>query len=386
MDCDFDHVIDRFPTESAKWHFYDKDVLPLWVADMDFPSPEPVIRALQERVSHGIFGYPIEPADLRSVIQDRLLRLYGWQVPCDAIVFLPGVVAGLNLAIRAVASPGDAVLAQTPVYFPILWAPANAACILNDMELTHLPDGSYAIDMDRFEAALTPPTSLFILCNPHNPVGRVFRRGELEAMAAACARRDVIICSDEIHCDLLLDGNQHLPMASLDPEIGQRTITLMAPSKTYNIAGLSASFAIVENAQLRHRFLKAQAGLVTGYLNVLGYVAMLAAYRDGQPWLDALLPYLQANRDLLKSFAGERLPGIGVWKPEGTYLAWLDCRTAGLPDNPHRFFLEKARVALNDGAVFGRGGEGFVRLNFGCPKSTLLDALDRMARALSALA
>jgi len=386
MGYDFDHVIDRSPTESVKWHLYDEDVLPLWVADMDLPSPEPVVRALQERVSHGIFGYPAEPTDLRSVIQERLWRLYGWQIPADAVVFLPGVVAGFNLAIRAVTTPGDGVLAQTPVYFPILWAPANAGCFLDEMELTRLADGCYAVDTDEFDAAIKPRTRIFVLSNPHNPVGRVFRRDELLSMAAACARHDVVICSDEIHCDLLFDGRQHLPIASLDPEIGQRTITLMAPSKTFNVAGLNSSFAIVEDPELRQRFLNARAGLVSGHLSVLGYVATLAAYRDGQAWLDALLPYLQANRDWLKGAVDERLPGVALWKPEGTYLAWLDCRSAPLPDNPYRFFLEKARVALNDGASFGRGGEGFVRLNFGCPRSTLVEALDRMARACETLA
>jgi cysteine-S-conjugate beta-lyase len=386
MDYDFDQVIDRFPTESVKWHLYDPDVLPLWVADMDFASPEPVIRALQERVSHGIFGYPTEPPELRSVIQDRLQRLYGWQVPPDAFVFLPGVVVGFNLAIRSTTTPGDGVVAQTPVYFPILWAPANAGCSLDEMQLTSLPDDSYAVDMDAFEATLTPRTRIFLLCNPHNPVGRVFRRDELESMAAACARHDVVICSDEIHCDLLMDGNQHLPIASLDPEIGQRTITLMAPSKTFNIAGLHSSFAVIENPQIRRSFQRAQAGLVSGHLSVLDYVAMLAAYRDGQPWLDALLRYLQANRDLLKQVVDEQLPGVAFRKPEGTYLAWLDCRAARLPDSPHRFFLEKARVALNDGGMFGRGGEGFVRLNFACPKSTLLQALDRLVQACAEVA
>jgi cystathionine beta-lyase len=204
-------------------------------------------------------------------------------------------------------------------------------------------------------------------------------------MAEACARHNVVICSDEIHCDLLLDGNRHLPIASLDPEIGQRTITLMAPSKTFNVAGFHSSFAIVENPGLREVFLRARAGLVSGGLSVLAYVAMLAAYRDGQPWLDALLPYLESNLDLLKHVVDERLPGFAMRKPEGTYLAWLDCGAAHLPDNPYRFFLEKARVALNDGASFGRGGEGFVRLNFGCPRPTLVEALDRIIAACEAL-
>ena len=384
MTDEFDIPIDRLATESAKWRAYGPDVLPLWVADMDFPCPEPVIQALQARVAHGIFGYPAEPPELRMVLIDWIQRSYGWRIQPEALVFLPGVVVGFNLAIRAVAGPGDGSLAQTPVYFPILWAPANAGCRLDTMELSRLPDGSYAVDMDAFESAITPRTRLFILCNPHNPVGRVFRRSELEAMAQACLRHNMIICSDEIHCDLVFTGHRHVPIASLDPEIGQHAITLMAPSKTFNIAGLNASFAVIENKELRDAFQKARSGLVSG-LSVLGYVAMLAAYRDGRPWLDALLPYLQSNRDFLIRSVAERLPGVSTCKPEGTYLAWLNCRTSQVPGNPKRFFLEHARVALNGGASFGRGGEGFVRLNFGCPRPTLEAAVDRMAMAMEAL-
>ena len=384
MSCDLDHVIDRLCTESAKWHAYPQDVLPLWVADMDFACPEPVIQALHERVSHGIFGYPAEPPDLRAVVVDWIWRSYNWRVQPEALVFLPGIVVGFNLAIRAVARPGDGILAQTPVYFPILWAPANSGCHLDTMELTHLPDGSYGVDMDAFVAAITPGTRVFVLCNPHNPVGRVFRRDELEAMALACRRHDLVICSDEIHCDLVYGGHRHLPVASLDPDIGQHTITLMAPSKTFNIAGLHSSFAVVENAELRDAFVKARAGLVSG-ISVLGYVAMLAAYRDGRPWLDALLRYLQSSRDSLAESVTAHLPGIAMCKPEGTFLAWLDCRASRLPKNPKRFFLEKARLALNGGASFGPGGDGFVRLNFGCPRATLAEALDRMAKAMESL-
>jgi cystathionine beta-lyase len=254
------------------------------------------------------------------------------------------------------------------------------------MELTLEPNGSYSIDYDAFEAAITDRTRIFVLCSPHNPVGRVFRSDELERMADICLRHDVVICSDEIHCDLVFDGNQHLPIASLAPEIAARTITLMAPSKTYNIAGLQFSMAIVQDPELRARLKKAQAGLVAFPADVLSYAAALAAYRDGQPWLDEVLRYLQANRDYLQEYAGEQLPGIAMWKPEGTYLAWLDCQQAGIPGNPHQFFLDQARVAVNDGASFGRGGEGFVRLNFGCPRSTLVEALERMKRALGTLA
>ncbi len=377
MTYDLDQLIDRRPSDSIKWHHYGEDALPLWVADLDFAAPEPVIRALRERVEHGIFGYGGEPPDLRPTIVDRLQRLYGWQVAPEALVFLPGVVVGFNLATQAVTSPGDGVLAQTPVYYPILYAPGNAGCTLDEMELTRQPDGTYTVDYDALEAAITDRTRIFILCNPHNPVGRVFQSDELERMAEICLRHNLVICSDEIHCDLVFPGHQHLPIASLDPEIARRTITLMAPSKTYNVAGLDCSVAIVQDPELREQLKAARVGLVPG-INIMGYTAALAAYRDGQPWLDAVLGYLESNLDYLLQYVHAHLPGITMSRPEGTYLAWLDCRQSGLPDNPHEFFLKEAKVAVNDGATFGRGGEGFVRLNFGCPRSTLEEALERM--------
>jgi cystathionine beta-lyase len=225
---------------------------------------------------------------------------------------------------------------------------------------------------------------LFILCNPHNPVGRVFQRQELERMAEICLRHDMVICSDEIHCDLVFPGNRHVPMASLAPEIADQTITLMAPSKTFNIPGLKCSVAIVQNPELRKKLKRTHTGLVHG-VNVMGYTAALAAYRDGQAWLDEVLRYMEANLDFLLQYVEAHLPGITMSRPEGTYLAWLRCHEAGIPGNPHEFFLKQARVAVNDGAVFGRGGEGFVRLNFGCPRSMLTEALDKMKEALLAL-
>ena len=384
MVYDFDRYIDRHSSDSTKWCRYGEDVLPLWVSDMDFASPEPVIRALHERAEHGLFGYCTEPPELRPVILERLQRLYGWEVSPDAITYTPGVAAGFNLACRAVTSPGDGMLVQTPVYYPILWIPDRHDLALNDMELTRQPDGQYEIDFNAFEEAITDRTRVFVLCNPHNPVGRVFRRDELEQMAEICLRRDVLICSDEIHCDLLSSGSRHVPIASLAPEIAERTITLMAPSKTFNLPGLRCSVAIIENPELQEKFEAARAGLVPGP-NVMGYTAALAAYRDGQPWLDQLLPYLEANCDFLLQYVHAHLPGINMGKPEATYLAWFDCRQAAIPGNPHEFFLEKARVALNDGSPFGRGGDGFVRLNFGCPRSTLEEALGRMKNALMAL-
>ncbi len=384
MTYDLDRVIERRTSDSIKWRLYGDEVLPLWVADMDFPAPEPVLRALHERVEHGIFGYGVEPPELRPLLVDRLQRLYGWQVPPEALLFLPGVISGFNLAARTVTRPGDGVLVQTPIYYPILRVPQNVGLVLNGMELTRRPDGQYEIDLDRFEATITDRTRILILCNPHNPVGRVFRRDELERMAEICLRHHVFICSDEIHGDLVFTGHQHLPIAALSPEVAAQTVTLLAPSKTYNIAGLHCAVAIIPNAELRQRFQAARADLVPG-VDVLGYVAMLTAYRDGGPWLAAVLRYLEDNRDFLFEYVNAHLPGVTMARPEGTYLAWLDCRGAGLPDNPHRFFLEKARVAVNDGATFGPGGEGFVRLNFACPRATLLAALERMRAALESV-
>ena len=382
MNYDLDRVIDRCRTDSCKWRQYGEGVLPLWVADMDFPVPEPVIRVLQERVAHCIFGYGLEPPELRPILVERLERLYGWQVAPEALVFIPGVMSGFNLAARAMAAPGEGLLVQTPVYYPILRVPNNAGLALDAMELTRQPDGRYEVDFDAFEAAIAERTRLFILCNPHNPVGRVFLRDELERMAEICLRHGVVLCSDEIHGDLIFSGHQHLPIASMAPEIAARTITLLAPSKTYNLAGLHAAFAIIPDADLRRRFEAVRADLVPG-VDVLGYTATLAAYRDGQPWLDAVLSYLEANRDFLFEYVAAHLPGVSMVKPEGTYLAWLNCRGAGLPGNPHQFFLEKARVAVNDGATFGPGGEGFVRLNFACPRATLVEALERMKAAIA---
>ena len=387
MIYDFDQIIDRRSSDSIKWNLYG-DAIPLWVADMDFFSPEPVLRALRERVDHGLFGYGKEPPELRPLLVERLQRLYGWEVSPDALLLLPGIISGFNVAARAAAYPGDGLLVQTPVYFPFFRVPDNAHLLMNEMELTLRDDGQYEVDFDLFEETITGRTRLFILCNPHNPVGRVFTRDELERMAEICLRHDVVICSDEIHCDLVFEGHPHIPIASLSPEIARQTITLLAPSKTFNIAGIHASVGIITDPELRKRFEAARAGLVPR-LGVLGYTAMLSAYCDGDDWLRQVLAYMQANRDFLYDYVKDNLPGITMEKPEGTYLAWLDCRGADLPGktqvprNAHNFFLEEAGVAMNDGATFGKGGEGFVRLNFACPRATLAQALEQMRQALS---
>ena len=378
----FDRIIDRTDTPSLKWHHYGDDVLPMWVADMDFRSPEPVIRALKERAEHGIFGYERSPSDLREIISDRLQRLYNWKVAPQAIVFLPGVVPGFNLASRTFIGPGEGLMIQTPVYMHILHAPAVTDVRSDAMKLTRLPSGRYLVDFDRFEETIRDSTRMFLLCNPHNPVGRVFTRSELERMAESCLRHDTLICSDEIHCDLTFDEHVHIPIAALDPEIEAQTITLMAPSKTFNIAGLHCAFAVIPNPELRMEYDGARGALI-GYPNLMGYTAARAAYLEGDPWLEALTDYLTDNRAVLTNTIESAMPGIEVAPPEGMYLAWLDCRPLNLPQPPHEFFLNEAQVALNDGAAFGPGGEGFVRLNFGCPRAQLQEGLRRMRAALN---
>ncbi|NLT42418.1 MAG: putative C-S lyase, partial [Anaerolineae bacterium] len=376
MTYDFDTPINRRGTDCLKWDTCAEDVLPLPVADMDFVAPEPVLRALQERLNHGVFGYSCEPAELREVIVDRLWERYGWSVSPEALLFLPGVIAGFNLACRTTAPPGTGILMQPPVYPPILGSPANHGLRRLEAPLVRGDGGRYQVDWGAFDR-LAAEAHLFILCNPHNPVGRVFTRAELEQMAEVCLRHDLTVCSDEIHCDVIFSGSHHMPLASVHPEIARRTITLMAPSKTFNIPGIHCAFAVIPDADLRERYAKARAGMV-GAPGVLGYAAGLAAYRDGDEWLAQALAYIEANRDFLVEFVERRLPGVTVSPVEGTFLAWLDCRESGIEGSPAQFFLQKARVALGDGAAFGKPGEGFARLNFACPRVTLTEGLDRM--------
>jgi cystathionine beta-lyase len=380
---DFDQQIDRRHSDSVKWQYFDQDVLPLWVADMDFAVPPAVVEALQERVAHGVFGYALPPKDLTEEIQAHLKNAHGWEVAEEAILFVPGVVSGFNLVCEAIGAPGDEILVQPPIYPPMLTAPGNAGKICKEVPLVETRE-RYEIDFDAFEAAITDRTSLFLLCSPHNPTGRVFEQTELERLVEICLRHDVTICADEIHCDIVFPGHTHLSLAALGPEAAAQTITLFAPSKTYNIPGLKCSVAVIQNETLRKAWNETAAGLIPG-VNVLGYTAALAAYRDGGPWLGELLHYLEANRDFLMEYLATHMPQIKVKVPEGTYLAWLDCRDISLDGHAHEFFLEQARVALNDGLRFGEAGRGFVRLNFGCPRATLTEALDRMTAALNRL-
>lgn len=384
MQYNFDQVVDRRRTGSIKWKFYGDDVLPMWVADMDFPPPPPILAALHARVEIGDFGYELPSPALGERICERLQRRYNWSVTPDQIVYIPSLVTGLNAVCRAIGEPGDGVLVQTPVYPPFLTAPTNQGRVTQMAELEVVPNGrtfGYRVDYDRMNATVTDRTRLFILCNPHNPIGEAYSREELLRMAEFCERHDLIICSDEIHCDLLLGGTRHIPIATLAPDIAERTITLMAPSKTFNIPGLKASFAIVTNPTLRKRLMTAMEGIVP-WLNSFALAAMEVAYRDCDDWLEALLAYLTVNRTVVTEFVTNHMPWIRTTVPQATYLAWFDCRNAGIEGNPYEFFRREAKVALNDGIPFGAGGEGFVRLNFGCPRTLLLEGLERMKAAL----
>lgn len=381
MQYNFDEIIPRRETESIKWNLYGKEILPFWVADMDFRSPQPVIDALEERVKHGVFGYPSENLTLKETIKERLSNLYQWNISLEDIVYLPGVVNGFNLVIHALTQPDQQVLMQPPVYHPFLSAPQNAGAIRKDAPLQMDLNRKYQIDFDQFEGAVDSKTSLFLLCNPHNPVGKVFTENELISMADICLKKDVYICSDEIHADIIFPGYQHIPIASLSPEIAKKTITLMAPSKTFNIAGLGFSFAVAQNPELRKKLKQARAGIVPE-VNLLASTAALAAYQHGEDWLTQLLIYLEGNYRTLVDFIQENIPEIKITPIEGTYLAWFDCRDLEIDKSPYEFFLQDAGVAFNDGKIFGSGGEGFVRFNFGCPRSMMIEGLERMKQAL----
>ncbi len=380
MAYDFDTLIERRHTTSIKWGWCEEDVLPLWVADMDFRSPPAVLEALRAAVEHGIFGYASAPQGLREVLVERMAGLYQWEIEPGWLVFVPGVVPGFNLACRALTRPGDGVLIQTPVYGPI-YQVAQRCELERQVAPLVLQGERYEIDFASFAAAFQANTRLFLLCNPHNPVGRVFTRAELERMAELCLEHDVLIISDEIHSDIIYPDHEHVPIAALDPAIAQRSITLLAPSKTFNIAGLYASVAIIPNPELRRRYQALRQDLVPA-VNMLGYIAMLAAYRDGEDWLRALLRYLEGNRAAALDYVRTHWPQVQVFPPEGTFLLWMDWRALALPGSPYDFFLERARVMLNRGEDFGPQGRGFLRLNFGCPRARLMEALERMDAAL----
>ncbi|HEY5959987.1 MAG TPA: PatB family C-S lyase [Polyangiaceae bacterium] len=379
-DAAFDACPERRGSDSAKWNTYPAEVLPLWVADMDVTSPRAVTDALQSRIRHGVFGYGTEHNRLPEVVAARLAELYAWHVEPEAIVPIPGVMPGLNLACRLSETVAGAVAVQTPVYPPIRRLAAELGRKRVEIEYAYV-NGRATIDWDRFGAGLSDGVETFVLCNPQNPTGRVLNRYELSTIAAQCLRRGVLICSDEIHADLVHEGYNHIPIAALDPEVAARTITLMAPSKTFNLAGLGCALAVIPNRQLRSRFKRARASLVP-HVNILGSMAAVAAYSEGGTWLEQIRRQLFRQRQLLTDFVAQHLPDIRHYPPEGTYLGWLDCSAANLAQRPFEFFLREAGVALSDGALFGATTSHCVRINFGCSERTLLLALARMRDAL----
>jgi cystathionine beta-lyase len=382
MNFDFDTSIQRLGTDSQKWQKYaDRDILPMWVADMDFKSSPAILAALHARVEHGIFGYARPTQATTDAMVAAMATRYGWTVEPAWFVWLPGLVCGLNVTARAFAEPGDEALTLAPIYPPFMSAPKNSARVSVSVPL-QLRDSRWAIDWTALENAVTPRTKLFLLCNPHNPVARVWRRDELERIAAFCLRHNLVLCSDEIHCDLILDDLPHVPAATLGEAVARRSITLMAPSKTYNIPGLGTSFAIIPDPALRSQFVRATAGIVAE-VNTLGYTACEAAYRDSEEWRQGLLAHLRGNRDRLLAFVAHELPGVKIEAPiEATYLAWLNVRALNLPDPIAHF--ESHGVGLSDGAFFGAPPGHYVRINFGCTRATLEEALRRLKKAVAA--
>ncbi|MBF6034958.1 putative C-S lyase [Pseudomonas sp. P155] len=380
MTFDFDQVFDRHNTGSTKWSRYPADVLPMWVADMDFAAPPVVIEALQQRLLHPLVGYSVAQDNLRDAIVADLWNKFSWKVKPQELIFLPGVESGFNMALKALVQPQQNVVVQVPNYPPLRHAPGHWGLNKVELEFIAQADGTYLTPLDVLRESLNGGGAL-LLSNPHNPIGKVFGRDELQAVADICAAQDAWIISDEIHAELCFDGRVHIPTASLSAEIAERTITLMSASKAYNIAGLKTSFMIIQNAALRERVNHARCGMVDS-VNPLGMEATRVAYSEGGPWLAELKTYLQANRDWLVEAVRNRLPGVTINVPQGTYLAWLDCSALDL-DNPQQFFLEQGKVGLSAGLDFGDQHQQFVRLNFGCPRSLLEEGIARMERALT---
>ena len=379
MAFNFDQRIDRRHSDSLKWNKYgDRDVLPLWVADTDFRSPACVIEAIKRRAEHGVFGYGAGPGGLIEAAIARFEQRYQWKVEPEWIVVLPGVVSGLNLTMRAFTQRDERSICPSPIYPPFRGAATLAERDQLTLPLT-LADGRWVLDLSGAEAQLNGKERLLLLCNPQNPGGTVYRRDELEAQLAFARRHDLIVCSDEIHCDLLLEpGVRHIPFASLSEDAAQRSITLISPSKSFNIAGLGASLAIIPNTRLRARFKQTRYGIVPE-VDILALVAAEAAWRGGDAWLEAQNVYLRASRDRLYA-AVNALPGLSMVRPEATYLGWIDC--GGLNVASPALYFEKHGLGFSPGRDFG--DDRFVRFNFGCTHATLDEAMQRLSAAVAA--
>lgn len=390
---DFEHFIAREHTDCVKYdaraaRFGRADVIPLWVADMDFAAPDCVRHALAERVAHPIYGYSIYTDEFFTAIINWQQARHSWQVSREAIVPLPGIVPALNLLIQALTQPGDGVLVQTPVYPPIHQLPLNHSCVLLENALIQTPQGAL-IDWPDFEEKIAQ-ARVFVLCSPHNPVGRVWQLNELTRIAEVCARQNVIVLVDEVHADLVFSPHRHIPFARVMAAKNTRCITLNAPSKTFNIAGLNTAYALVEHPALRDQLTHAlqAAGLTSGHC--FGITALIAAYQKGAPWLDQLRVALQHNRDFVVDYFNQNNHGISVVRPEASFLLWLDCNALmarkNLPNDAALadFFIQKAKLGLNPGLSFGTPGAGFMRLNIGCPLSLLKTALNQLNQAINA--
>lgn len=384
----FEQNIDRTNTASVKWGRTKEvfktslDVLPMWVADMDFRPPEAVTDALRSRVEHGIFGYTFVGETVSEAIVSWMNKRHDWKIEKDWIQYSPGVVPSIGKIIQALTAPGDKVLVQSPVYPPFF-----AMVKSNDRVVENCPlvqnDQQYDIDFEAFERSLKNGVKLFLLCHPHNPISRVWKKDELRKIADLCIANDVVIVSDEIHSDLVLKSHKHIPIASLSPEIADQTLTLVAPSKTFNLAGLQSSAIISSNESFRKSIttIDQQQGAFT--LNTFGIIAMEAAYRHGEEWLEDLITYIEGNIATVKNFLAEHLPELSMVEPEATYLLWIDCRKLNLSDTKlNQLFVEEGKVGFNPGTSFGEGGEGFVRMNVACPRSTVEEGLKRMKNAI----
>ncbi|MBO2944028.1 pyridoxal phosphate-dependent aminotransferase [Paenibacillus sp. F411] len=386
----FDLNIDRTETSSLKWDhvhtiFGVTDALPLWVADMDFAAPPAVIQAMHDRVDHGVFGYTLPSQNYLEAVCGWMKSRHQWSIKPEWIQFCPGVVPALSMLVSSLTEPGDGVVIQTPVYPPFYRVVKDQGRELIENVLVQDEDGRYDIDFEDLERCLAAErTKMIILCSPHNPVGRVWKREELSRIAELCQQHDVLVVSDEIHADLVFEPGAHTPFAALSEDAAQRSIICTAPSKTFNIAGLNTANLIIPNDSLKRKFAKTLETFAMGAITPLGAAATEAAYREGGEWLDALLTYVRGNMEYVRDYIAEHTPEVKVWLPEATYLLWLDFRALGLPDKElSKFLVEDAKLGLNNGASFGTVGDGFMRMNVACTSATLQEAMRRLEEALS---
>lgn len=388
MKYDFDAIHDRKSTESLKWRYpewvlKEKDVIPMWVADMDFESPPEVKKAIIERAEHGIFGYPIIPKSFWQAVIDWLKKRHNWEVQKSWMATSPGIVPALHLCVRAFTAPRDEVIIQTPVYHPFFQAIEKNDRIIIKNSLVY-DSNTWIMDFDSLKRLITPKTKLLILCSPHNPVGRVWKKEELEKLSQIVQAYDLLVISDEIHHDFVFPGHKHIPLASISGEIARRTITLVAPNKTFNLAGLNTGVVIASNHELLKKFETEAEKTGLDQINIFGLTALETAYNYGAQWVDELVAYIEENCQIVRQFFPEQIPEIKFLVPEGTYLGLLDCRSLKLPQKElDEFFLKKARVQFEPGLKYGQELEGFERINLACPKAILRQALDRIARAVT---